>query len=82
MTTEPKTAKAMTSTPTAQAARKSAFSFVTDTWAEFKKVVWPTRQETVRLTVIVIIITASLGLILGGIDLGFTRLIGIIGGTS
>ena len=82
MTTQPKTVKAVTPAAPTQATRKTALSFFTDTWAEFKKVVWPTRKETVRLTIIVIIITTGLGLILGGIDLAFTKLIGIIGGAG
>lgn len=57
-------------------------SFFRETWSEFKKVVWPTRNETVRLTAIVIAITAALGLILGGIDLVFLKLVGFLGGTS
>ena len=42
---------------------------------ELKKVVWPTREEMRRLTIMVIIITIAIGLFLGAIDLGFTRLV-------
>jgi preprotein translocase subunit SecE len=78
-----KAAKTMSSVGGAQAAKKGGVvSFVTETWAEFKKVVWPTRRELIRLTLIVIVITSGLGLILGGIDYGFSRLITILGGTG
>jgi len=43
--------------------------------AELQKVVWPTREETRRLTTMVIAIAAAVGLLLGAIDLGFTHLV-------
>jgi len=45
--------------------------FVQDIFNELKKVSWPTREETVRLTVIVIVVSVAIGLFLGGIDIGF-----------
>lgn len=42
--------------------------------SELKKVVWPSKEETRRLTVMVIIISIVIGLFLGAIDLGFTQL--------
>jgi preprotein translocase subunit SecE len=38
---------------------------------ELKKVTWPTREETTRLTVAVIAVSVTIGLLLGGIDVGF-----------
>jgi preprotein translocase subunit SecE len=55
--------------------RQSRFKFVTDIIAELKKVVWPTRQEALRLTVLVLIVCLAAGLILGGLDYGFFRLV-------
>jgi len=49
--------------------------FVTDIISELRKVVWPTRQDTVYLTVVVVIVTLILGAILGAIDIGFGWLI-------
>ncbi len=37
---------------------------VRETQSELRKVVWPTREETIRLTVVVIAISAIIGLIL------------------
>jgi len=48
--------------------------------AELKKVVWPTRAETRRLTVMVIIVAGSVGIFLGVADYGFTRLMQLIVG--
>lgn len=39
-----------------------------DAWSEMKKVNWPDQQTTRNLTVVVIGISTSLGLVLGGID--------------
>ena len=53
----------------------SRFRFVGETIAELKKVVWLTRREAVYLTVLVLIISITVGLILGVVDYGFTKLI-------
>lgn len=45
--------------------------------AELKKVVWPTRTETRRLTLMVIAISGAVGILLGGIDVGFTYLVSL-----
>jgi preprotein translocase subunit SecE len=45
--------------------------FFGDIFSELKKVTWPTREETMRLTVAVCVVAVTIGLILGGIDIGF-----------
>ena len=55
--------------------KKSRFAFVGDTISELRKVVWPTRQETLRLTVMVLIVCITIGLVLGAIDYGFAELV-------
>jgi preprotein translocase subunit SecE len=50
------------------------FKFFTETIAELRKAVWPTRQEAIRLTIIVIVVCLVVGLILGALDYGFTHL--------
>ena len=62
-----------------QAARK-AFSlrFVGETLAELRRVTWPTRQETMRLTIMVISVAAVVGIFLGLVDLAFSRLMDVI----
>ena len=56
-------------------AKKGRFRFFGETVAELRKVTWPTRQEAIRLTIIVIIVCTILGAILGSIDYGFTKLV-------
>ncbi|MBI2979528.1 MAG: preprotein translocase subunit SecE [Chloroflexi bacterium] len=51
------------------------FGFFSETIAELKKVVWLSRQEAIYLTALVLIVSIAVGLILGIIDYGFTRLV-------
>jgi preprotein translocase subunit SecE len=63
--------------PQAQAAqpKKRRFAFFSDIVGELRKVVWPTRQETIRLTLIVIGLCVVMGVILGAVDYGFSELV-------
>ena len=56
-------------------AKKSKLSFFPEVVGELKKVRWPTRQETIRLSILVLIICFIVGAILGALDYGFTRLV-------
>jgi preprotein translocase subunit SecE len=49
--------------------------FFMDIIGELRKVVWPSRQEAMHLTLVVILVSALLGALLGGIDIGFGWLI-------
>ncbi len=50
------------------------FQFFRDVKAELFKVVWPTRQETIRYTVTVVIFSIAIALILGAADYGLLKL--------
>jgi preprotein translocase subunit SecE len=52
--------------------------FLRETYDELKKVVWPTRQEVIRLTAVVIAISVIVGLYIGGLDYGFTKITELI----
>lgn len=43
--------------------------FVQEVVAELKKVTWPSRQETIKLTLVVITVSAVIGLFVGGLDI-------------
>ena len=55
--------------------KKRRFSFFADIVGELRKVVWPTRQETIRLTLIVIGLCVAMGILLGAVDYGFSELV-------
>ena len=52
--------------------------FVRESRIELRKVVWPTRQEATRLTVVVIAVSVVVGVILGGFDFGIAQLISLV----
>ena len=43
--------------------------YLNETTGELRKVSWPTRQEAVQLTIIVLIVMVFMGIFLGGMDL-------------
>lgn len=59
----------------AQPTKKIAFNntIARDIADELKKVTWPTRQETIKLTGIVIAISLIIGLYIGIIDILLTK---------
>ncbi|GIV97309.1 MAG: hypothetical protein KatS3mg057_1966 [Herpetosiphonaceae bacterium] len=54
--------------------------YIRESVSEMRKVVWPTQQETIRLTGVVIGISVVIGLLLGAADFMFTTLIQFMGG--
>ena len=66
--------KAKVAKSAAAPAKKSKFRFFGEVVGELRKAHWPTRQEAFRLSLVVLIVCAIVGAILGGLDYGFTRL--------
>ena len=56
----------------------SLLSFLTQVIDEIKKVTWPTRQQIIKLSTIVIVSSLVVALYVGTIDYIFIRLIGTI----
>jgi preprotein translocase subunit SecE len=72
--------KSKSATPAREKDRKGKVSrldrskeFVRDIRSELRKVVWPTRKETVNLTMIVIGVSTAVGIFLGLVDFAFTE---------
>ncbi len=51
------------------------FRFIGQVKEELRKVDWPTREKTVRLTVIVVVASAFVGIYIGALDWLFTYLL-------
>ena len=51
-----------------------AIDFLKEVKAELEKVVWPTREQTIRYSVLVIAVAVVVGLVLGGLDYLLTLL--------
>jgi len=52
----------------------SPLIFFKEVVAELKKVTWPTREETIKLTGVVIAISIFVGVFIGGLDALFLRI--------
>jgi len=48
--------------------------FLSEVREELSRVIWPSRQEALKLTLIVIGVSAAAGLFLGGLDFLLTKL--------
>lgn len=53
-------------------------TFLRQTYDELRKVQWPTRNETIRLTTVVIFISLVIGAYIGAIDFMLTNLVRFI----
>lgn len=62
----------------AKARSVAPISFIKEVITELKKVTWPTREETMKLTVMVIIISIVVGVFIGGLDILLVKLTSII----
>lgn len=51
------------------------FNYFKASFAEIKKVSWPTRKETTQYTILVILLSLAVALLLGGLDYVFNFLV-------
>ena len=57
-------------------AKKPKFNpvkFIQEAREELRKVTWPSRQTTIRYTLIVIVASLAVGAVIGGLDYAFTQ---------
>ena len=54
---------------------KKILSFFSEVRSELSKVVWPKRDEVIKLTLIVFVISGVVGAYVGGLDYLFTKLL-------
>jgi preprotein translocase subunit SecE len=52
--------------------------FFREVWVELGKVVWPSRQEALKITGIVVFFSLLVAAFLGAVDLGLARLLGLL----
>lgn len=50
-------------------------TYIKDTYAELKHVSWPTKQQALVYTILVIVISVLTALFTGGLDYVFTRVL-------
>ena len=56
----------------------SIADYLRDTRGELKHVVWPTRRQALFYTGAIIVISALFAVLLGALDIGLERLLGLI----
>lgn len=54
---------------------KVVIRFFKEAREELKKVTWPDRKTTARYTIIVVIASLFVGIVIGGVDYLFTRIL-------
>ena len=54
---------------------RRAKEFVQEVIAEFRKVTWPSRQELINSTVVVIAVTVVVALFLGSVDIVLAKIV-------
>jgi len=54
---------------------KSVVTFFSEVRSELSKVTWPSRNEVVRLTLVVFAVSGIIGAYVGGLDYIFTRVL-------
>ena len=52
--------------------------YLGDSWAELKKVAWPTRQTVIRLTLLVIGVSVAVGLYIYALDSIFNTMLDLV----
>lgn len=53
-------------------------TYIRETISELKQVHWPSREETVQLTILVLVISIIVAVYVGGLDFLFTNLLTFI----
>ena len=49
-------------------------TYVKESRAELGKVIWPTRRETIRLTIVVVLVSILVGAYIAGLDALFAKI--------
>ena len=62
----------------AENANKTKSSYWKGLKAEFKKIIWPAKQDVAKQTVLIVVVTAILGIIIKFLDTGIQALINLI----
>ena len=57
---------------------RTAISFLKEVRLELTKVVWPKREEVIKLTLIVFIISGIIAAYVGALDFAFTKLLELL----
>jgi len=68
------------SAPTQAPKPNAVARYVKEVRSELSKVIWPTREQALNLTLIVLVVMVAMSLFLGGVDAIFSGLIQLLTG--
>lgn len=57
---------------------KAVIRYIQEVRMELTKVIWPTKDEVIKLTLTVLIISTIVGIYIGGLDFAFTKLLEVL----
>jgi len=57
---------------------KGVIKYFKEVRAELSKVTWPKKDQVIRLTLIIFVISGAIGLYLGALDFSFTKLLELL----
>jgi preprotein translocase subunit SecE len=57
---------------------KKSIQFIKDVKVEFTKVSWPSREELIQSTMVVIVVSLIVAAFIGLVDLGLNKLVGLV----
>mgnify|MGYP001042178950 CR=1 FL=1 len=58
--------------------QNKALAYLKEVRAEMNKVAWPTRQQAIKLTLVVVGVTVTAAIFVGGLDYVFAKLITLL----
>jgi preprotein translocase subunit SecE len=61
-------------------AKAKPLKFLNEVRSELRRVVWPTRQEAIRLTTVVVIVSTLVGVYIGALDYILTKVMALFVG--
>ena len=59
---------------TGAARRAFNFRYFGEVASELRRVTWPAREETMRLSIMVVAVAGTVGIFLGAVDIAFARI--------
>ena len=71
-------AKSAKRTKSGRRKENAILRYLRQTWAELKKVRWPSRREATRLTLLVLVVTVVMSVFLGVVDMLSDQLFGFL----
>jgi len=54
------------------------FQYLREVKAEMMKVIWPSRRDTIKMTIVVILFSVGVAVFLGAVDYGLSKMVEVL----